>query len=513
MNDYAQMQNSLSQIPSYVGDQLSKVGSLPSSFLSGSFSPSSLSPQASINGSYASPRATNGSYFPPNTGSYASPRATNGSYLSPRSLRSLESEPVQTSACSFRQPKNLEFVDKTTFRSPYGKETEKLVLKEKFGSDDSFKCGSPIKSFGSPHSVKSFKCGAPKEVVGCPFQQGGTWDSNHVVDSPLSLDRDITQICVSKPYLNFSQGFLLRDNRGLENVEVITSPSSIRIDIATLASYFPNLKAAYNIYIDVDETSAPLVRQLDLTYALFILDGASPELTLTSLLPSLNPHGYFTFFYGKGMISIWENVLAVKGTELPESLLKLVRVPEHTGCANGEWHRGPWKVYAVELNGSQLHHVEDLARSGQILLEKVHIKNQSKMFYGDYLLRQFIEGVVLELRGTQIPVFVLSGIGSIPALESLIYVYARDKGLLVDNSHIKIDYLMKSWFGDELPHEATSVSMEQIRDLISRHRLKPDHFKSLMLHDPLLVKLIKTESDRITHGKTFGDAYTPELVY
>lgn len=319
------------------------------------------------------------------------------------------------------------------------------------------------------------------------------------------------QSCISKPYLNLGDALLL-DRRTLENVEILTSPSAVFIDVEKVLEHFPCLKAGYNIFIRVNEHNAPLVRELDLTYALFVLDPLAPELTLTSLIPHLRHDGYYIFFYCKGLIAVNGDTLVVKEAEIPENLVKLVRSPAEYPCKTEGWYNGTWKVYAVNLNTAQARCVDALANEGVIKLEHVQIKNEGKMFYGDWLLRQFVEALVLSLRSSQMPVFVLSGIGSVPLIETIIYVYAQENGLVTDDQKIRVDYMIESWIGDDLPDKV--VSMGHIKEVIHRHRSPTGHYHKLMLHDPLIVRLIKEEQDLFAFGKVFSHegVYKPELL-
>ncbi|SHO33290.1 Hypothetical protein BQ3484_222 [Cedratvirus A11] len=322
---------------------------------------------------------------------------------------------------------------------------------------------------------------------------------------------NIPKTCLGKPYLNLAEALIL-DDQIMESVEVLTSPSAVFLDVEKVVEHFPNLKAAYNIFIKVYEHNAYLLRELDLVYALFVLDPLAPELTLTELLPHLNHDGYFAFFYGKGMISINRDVMIVKDTEIPENLLKLVRYPGEYPCKEGSWYTGTWKVYAVGLTPSQCKCLEKVSSDGVIKLEHVKIKNEGNMFYGDWHLRQFVESLVLSLHSAQLPVFVLSGLGSVPLIETIIYVYAEQNGLVTDDRKVRVDCLLQAWIGDNVTDK--TLSMAQIREIILRHRGNATHFHKLLLQDPLLVKLIREEQELFAFGKPFShnSPYHPELL-
>lgn len=322
---------------------------------------------------------------------------------------------------------------------------------------------------------------------------------------------NLPKTCMGKPYLNLAEALVL-DDQIMESVEVLTSPSAVFLDVEKVVEHFPNLKAAYNIFIKIHEHNAYLIRELDLVYGLFVLDPLAPELTLTELLPHLNHDGYFAFFYGKGMISINRDVMIVKDTEIPENLLKLVRYPGEYPCKEGSWYTGTWKVYAVGLTPSQCKCLEKVSSDGVIKLEHVKIKNEGNMFYGDWHLRQFIESLVLSLHSVQLPVFVLSGLSSVPLIETIIYVYAEQNGLVTDDKKVRVDCLLQAWVGDYVTDKC--LSMAQIREIILRHRGSATHFHKLLLQDPLLVKLIKEEQELFAFGKPFShnSPYHPELL-
>nr|WIL04731.1 hypothetical protein Cduv_251 [Cedratvirus duvanny] len=322
---------------------------------------------------------------------------------------------------------------------------------------------------------------------------------------------DLPKTCMGKPYLNLAEALIL-DDKVMESVEVLTSPSAVFLDVEKVVEHFPNLKAAYNIFIKIHEHNAYLIRELDLVYGLFVLDPLAPELTLTELLPHLNQDGYFAFFYGKGMISINRDVMIVKDTEIPENLLKLVRYPSEYPCKEGSWYTGTWKIYAVGLTPSQCKCLDKVSSEGVIKLEHVKIKNEGNMFYGDWHLRQFVESLVLSLHSTQLPVFVLSGLSSVPLIETIIYVYAEQNGLVTDDRKVRVDCLLQAWIGDYVTDKC--LSMTQIREIILRHRGNATHFHKLLLQDPLLVKLIKEEQELYAFGKPFShnSPYRPELL-
>lgn len=322
---------------------------------------------------------------------------------------------------------------------------------------------------------------------------------------------NIPKTCLGKSYLNLAEALTL-DDQVMESVEVLTSPSAVFLDVEKVVEHFPNLKAAYNIFIKVYEHNAYLIRELDLVYGLFVLDPLAPELTLTELLPHLNHDGYFAFFYGKGMISINRDVMIVKDTEIPENLLKLVRYPADYPCKEGTWYTGTWKIYAVGLTPSQCKCLDKVSSEGVIKLEHVKIKNEGNMFYGDWHLRQFVESLVLSLHSAQLPVFVLSGLGSVPLIETIIYVYAEQNGLVTDDRKIRVDCLLQAWIGDNVTDKA--LSMAQVREIILRHRGNATHFHKLLLQDPLLVKLIREEQELFAFGKPFSHntPYHPELL-
>lgn len=308
------------------------------------------------------------------------------------------------------------------------------------------------------------------------------------------------QACISKSYINLAEALTLNDYT--LGVEVLTSSSAVFIDIEKVIHHFPNLQAGYNIFINVCEGNAELIRKLDLTYGLFVLDPVAPELTLTALLPHLRADGYYVFFYNRGMISLFEDTLVVRETEMSENILKLVRSPNDYPCKMGSWHSGVWKVYGVNLKPHQAECLDKVASEGTIKMEHICIKNENNMIYGDWCLRQFVEALVLSLRCVKMPVFVLSGIGSVPLIETIIHVYAQENGLFTDGGNIRLDLLMESWIGDEIP--GCVATPAQIKEYILCHRCDPGHYHKLMLRDPLLVKVLREEQDLFVYGKPFS---------
>lgn len=322
----------------------------------------------------------------------------------------------------------------------------------------------------------------------------------------------LPQSCISKPYINLADAMSLKDGV-YEGVEVLTSPSAVFVEIEELLHHFPDLKAAYNIFIKVRESDAALIHDLDLNYALFVLDPMAPELTLTALLPHLRSDGYFVFFYCEGMIVLNHDIISVRGTDVPENLVKLVREPKAYPCKEGSWHEGVWKMYCVELNANQVKCMEKVSHDGIVEMEHVKISNCSELFYGDWQLRQTVESMATSLNSTEVPLFVLTGLNSVPSITSLFLVYAEEKGLLTDDCRIRVDCLLRSWLGDDIA--CNTISIPQLKEIILKHKSKPNDLHKLLFHDPTLIKAIKEEQKLFAHARPFTRQFapfTPELL-
>jgi len=385
--------------------------------------------------------------------------------------------------------------------SPRWKKWERPVEEAKTKSEEGEEMWKRWKSSSPPWKSRSLKdCIEEGRERSCCYPQVNLRESEE--RSPQS--------CISKPYLNLAEALLL-DECVLREAKILTSPCAVYIDVCKLVEHFPNLVAGYNIFIKVKECNAELIRKLNLNYGLFLLDPLAPELTLTVLLPHLNPEGCYVFFYDKGMICINKDMMVVKDTQLPENLCKLVRSPREYPCKEGYWHDKGWRVMAVNLNKINCNSLEKLSQEGTVILEHTKIHNKGNMLYGNYILRQFIETLVLSMNCTQLPNFILSGIGSVPLLESIIYVYAQQNNLILDGCKIKTDYLIESWAGDCL---RGVVTMQQIKKFIQDNRGKANYCHELMLEDPLLIMLAKEEQDLYAFGKPFAEegTYKPHLL-
>lgn len=321
----------------------------------------------------------------------------------------------------------------------------------------------------------------------------------------------LPQSCISKPYLNLAEALLL-DQSVLSNAEILTSPSSLFIDISKLVKHFPNLKAAYNIFIKVRECDAEQVRNLKLEYGLFLLDPNASELTLTALLPHLHPKGCYSFFYGKGMIVINEGVAVVRGTQFPENLTKMVRNPKEYPCKEGSWYNEKaWKVMAVELNKEHCTGLEKLSGEGSVVLEHVTVHNKSNMIYINHCLRQMIEALVLSMNCVKIPTLVLSGIASVTLIEAIFYIYAQQNNLMLENCSFRSDLLISAWAGEEL---CGTITKQQLRKFILKNKACSNCCVDLMLRDPLLILDSKEEQEIFSFGKPFSleGQYKPKLL-
>ena len=247
--------------------------------------------------------------------------------------------------------------------------------------------------------------------------------------------------------------------------------------------------------LSVDEVTAPTVGQLNLTFAMFLLNENSQELTLSALLPYLDPNGFFLFFFGEGLVGIWKDKMTLQKTGIPESFSKLLTNPTLCAGERGNWHCGPWTVYAYDVGSKQFSQLEDLAKVSLIKLEQVRIRNEDELVFLDYEMRKFLEGTAVELDEDYLYPSVLMGVSSRPLAEAIFQSYAIKKGLITGDK-ISVNPLMRAWFGDDIGN-VNLLSLKDVGNLVAKTGVKLDNRKKLLLRNPLVIEMIKSDIENV----------------